>query len=589
MTRATLTFVALLLAGAACLGAGSFLGVPAWWALPVVPGTFLGLVACARRLHRAWVRHRVSLEKLRRGRPAPALRALDLAGRLHAVAAGEAGFTRGPDAVPALERAVLMPWPVGDEGAVLADVARSTPDARRRLVAGLRDLQSEAVHALASPPHVLFPEAHRMLGVMGHPPPLFLAGWRARSAWRRRRERFDPSEAEAELGLRLLLGGMLRASVAVLERGEPGERRDRALSLARFTVLGDRGERPGEGLHADELARYAPELILLLGRRLRELVPGSPLLAVVPGGAARLERAVGRLDHVVRDIVALHREAPELNEHVARALDRLLPMPRARIRKALRRGWREDVVQDRTLQAHLRGLALLAERRPREAEAEFETVLRDGGRLAAQAAYSLAVTRRGLGQRTAAEAALRTCVERREDDPDARMFLARFLSECGDERRARTVYEAAVTRFPDSISLRVAFAQDLLGWGDSGGARRHFETAHRRHPKDPRLAFLAGRARVAAGQPDEAVAPLLRACEALDGGERAEAQFWLLSAYRDQGSHELALELADRLVDGLEAGQERLLDELADYFEEQHEFLRARHAEERARRLRGEW
>jgi hypothetical protein len=545
-------------------------------------------VAAARALHRIWVRRLVASESRGGRRPTPTIRALELAGRLHSVAAGDAGFTRGAVACPALERVILMPWPGGDETAVLADLRRSTPEARRLLVAGLRDLQREAVVAIGSPFHPLFPEAHRLLGVTGEPAPLLLGAWRARRSWRVRKRRVDPEMAETVIAERLVRAGMVSAALQAVELGSPGGLRDRMLRLVRFLAPLERADRGTQSLGSEEFSRFGPELVLLHGRRLREFLPGSPLLSAVPGGAAALERAVGDVDAVVGDLCLLHDELPSLAPQVRLVLARLLGTNASRLRAGLRRG-RVKARPDPALRTHLRGLALLDEGRPREALGEFEAVAAGGGPLTVQAAYSASWVRRRLGAGSDPARALRECVEARGADPDARLLLARFLADSGDETGARAVYEGALSRFPDSVQLRVAYAQDLLGWGDAPTARKHLETVHRRHPQDARLAFLAGRARVAAGQPDEAVAPLLRACRSLQGGERAEAQFWLLSAYREQGSHEEALELADALVDGLGASQVRLLEELADYFEEQHEFLRARRAEERARRLRGEW
>ncbi len=587
MTRNSLTAAALLLSGAVSLVVGSLVGGPRWWAVLILAAVGLALLGAGRALHAAWVRRCVALEEEGRRTPPRTLRALGVAARAHAVAAFEAGFTREAGAVAALERAVVLPWNPGDESEVIADLKRSTREAREALVAGLRALQDEAVEALASPSHPLFLDAHALLELVGHPVPLLFPRLRAESAWRTRRPRLSPAAAEGAIALRLLVAGMPEAALAALEPGGETPFTRRLGVLARFLAVLRRGAAGTLVLRPEEFASWAPELTLLVGRELKDLVPGSPFVTSVPGGAGSLERAVARTDQIVQDLVELHASAPELAAPVRRVLGRLLRQTRGGIDSGLKtRSLRGRA--DSLLQTHLRGLALLSEGRPREAVAEFQAVLRQLPGLP-RAAFSLACAWAALGHVERGEAAVRNAVTARPRDAELRLLLARYLARYGAEDRAREAYESALERFPDTTGIRVAFAQDLMGWDDEKAARQQLETAHDLAPSDPRLAVLAGRARVSGGAPEEAIRPLELACQRLVGAERAEARFWLLAAYREQGRHGNALELADQVLDGLGSGQEELLDELADYLEERHDFLRARKATDRARRLRGGW
>jgi tetratricopeptide (TPR) repeat protein len=248
-----------------------------------------------------------------------------------------------------------------------------------------------------------------------------------------------------------------------------------------------------------------------------------------------------------------------------------------------------DGTPDRALTMHLRGLALLAEGRPREALGEFEAALAHAPQFSA-AAYSLAASRRRLGQADAARDELRQYASRHAADAEAQLHLARHLAEEGRIEDARKVFEDTLKRFPRSIALRVNYAQALSNWGRDAEAAAQIEAAHDHHPTDPRLALWAGRARVHGGRSKDAMRPLRLAAERLQGPERSEAMFWLLAAYRETGRHDQALPCALKLAERLGPGQESMLDEVAEYLEERHEYLRARAASERARKLRGdEW
>ncbi len=580
MTRTTLTIVALLAAGAAAVALSASLEVSPWWALPAVPLTWFGLAWAGRAAHGLWVRWRVAREKRSGG--GPVLDALRVAACAEAAVAGQTGFTRETRPSPALERAVLAPATQFDEDAVLRELGEADEPTRRALVTGLRGLQDAAVDALSSPLHPLFPDAHRLLEMVGHAPPRVFGRFRAEAAWRQRREFVDPDAAEEAIAVRLLLGGLPQGALLVLQEAEPTPRGRRIRRLARFLAL----LRRTEGIRGEEAALWVGEALLLAGRRVPDLVPGSALLRAVPGGPAGLERMVRRTPAIAAELAALSVDVPDLGPAVRHVLSRILRRPGDAIAADLRMG-RLDAQADGVLVSHLRGLALLGERRPVEAIGEFESVLLRDPRFA-PAAYALAWSRRAAGLRDEARAGIVAYAQRHAGDVGAHLFHARFLTEDGRKDEAREVYEAAIERFPRSAPLRISFAQDLERWGDDDEATVQLDAAHEEHPDDPQLAFLAGRARLESGRVGDAVDALAQAAGDLPAGAGAEAAVWLVRAYRRQGRHRRALPLARELVDRLGVGQEGYLDELAEYLEERHEFPQALRAAERARRLRGD-
>lgn len=578
MTRTSLTVLALLAAGAASVALATLFDVPGWWGLPAVPVTWYALTWAGRAAHRVWVRWHLRREAKRgAGR---FVKAIETWAAVPKVSTGEAWFTNATTPTADLERAVLFPDASGnEEDAVLADLNAATSASRRALVAGLRDLEDAAVAALGSPLHPLFPEAESILVLVGHPPPKLFSRLRAERAWRVRRPAVDPDAAEEAIAIRLLVAGLPAAALAVLGQGAQTPRSRQLRRLARFLVL----MRRGEALRAEEYASWAPELLLLAGRGIADLVPGSALLDVVKGGAAELERIVRRTPEAVADLTALSREVPQLGHLVHQVLSRVLMHCRTQPMSEFLEGG----TPDRALTMHLRGIALVGEGRPREAVGEFESALAHAPDFPA-AAYSLAVTRRRLGERKAARDELRAYAHRRAGDPDAQLLYARYLSEEGRRDDARDVFEKTLLRFPRSLALRMNYAQALAAWGRDSEAAAQVETAHGDHPFDARLALWAGRSRVHGGRAKDAVPPLRLAADRLQGKERAEAMFWLLAAYRDQGRHDKALSLAGKLTERLGRGQESMLEEVAEYLEERHEFVQAREASERARRLRGD-
>jgi len=584
MTHFSLAALGLLVSGAASLAVASLLGGARWGAVAVVPLVWFGLLWVARQSHRWWVRGRVRKERDERYAP-ETLRALAIAARAQAVAAGESGFTRDVGPLPALERAVLLPWGSADESAVVGELVASSLASRQALVQGLRDLHDEAIQALSSPLHPLFPEAPQLLKLVGHPVPVLFSRSRAEAAWRERRPHVDPSEPDVAIAIRLLGAGLPDAALVALPIDSESDLVQRLRTLGRLLSLVRRGESGALSFKPEEFAAWAPELMLLAGRKVRELMPGSAFIDAVEGGAAFLERAVARMPETVNGLLALRREMPELDDGIVLIVGRLLQRPERVVRSQIETS---TLVAhpDRTLQTHLRGVALLAEGRPREALGEFEAVLeREPGYH--PSAYAMALGWARLGDHQRAEAFLRTALERDADDPDLHLALCRFLSSVQDEDGAREAFEAALHRFPRSVALRIAYAQQLARWGAEPEAREHLDHALDLNPKDPRLAFMAGRARVAVGDARDALEPLELATRELHGRGRAEALFWLLWALREQGDHDRAMGLADRVLLGLGSGQEGLLGELADYFEERHDFRRARTATDRARRLRG--
>jgi tetratricopeptide (TPR) repeat protein len=303
-------------------------------------------------------------------------------------------------------------------------------------------------------------------------------------------------------------------------------------------------------------------------------------------GPAALEAAVRSVPRLTHQLVRLVDDVPPLLDLVASALAAVLDRPPADVKRDLL-ARRLVARRDEVLVPHLRGLALLGERRPHEAAAEFETALQRAPEFT-PAAFSLSVARRRGGDPSKGVSVLREHQALNPRNPDVPIYLARYLADGGDRASARRTYLQGIERFPEALQIRVAYAMDLAAWGEDAAAADQLDVARRAQPGDARLALLTGRARLHAGRPRDAVEPLEQAMRTLRGGERAEAQFWLLSAFRAQGLHDLAKPLADELVEGLGPGQEGLLDDDAEYLEERHDFPRARRASARARRLRGD-
>lgn len=585
MTRTSLRILALIVAGAVALAAAGAAGVSAWWGLPLIPAAWFGLVATGRGVHARRVRN--ALERDRKlDRKGPVSVAVDAAIRLRRVAGGEAGFSADTDQLPDLERAVLFLDNPGDERSVLLDIGASTKASRAAIVGGLRVVHDECVTALGSPLHPLYFDAETLLPMIGAPVHRFLGRLRAEHDWGRQRHLFDPAWAEECLAVRLLLAEMPRAALAVLADAPRTRRRRTLRRLARLVVVRHQQQAGDVGFRMDSLGRWAPAVLLIMGRRLRELIPGTPLVEAPEGGPAALETTLRNVPRLVRHLAALADDAPPLAPVVAGVLASMLDRPLEDVQRDLR-SRRVAARRDPVLVPHLRGLALLSERRPREAAYEFETVL-SRARDFTPAAFSLAVARRRCGDPKGGAAVLREHGAANPKNADVPIYLARFLADGGDRPAARRAYVTGIDKFPDALQIRVAYAMDLAAWGEDAAAADQFDVARRAQPGDARLALLTGRARLHAGRPRDAVEPLEQAARHLRGGERAEAQFWLLSAFREQGLHDLAKPVADELVEGLGPGQETLLDEVAEYQEERSDYGRARRAQSRARRMRGD-
>jgi hypothetical protein len=585
VTRTTLRIAALLLAGAAVLGATGAVGVSPWWGLPLLPAVWYGLAAGGRALH-GWSLSRLLARDRKTGTKSPASVAVDAAVRLRRIAAGDPGFTAETEHLTDLERAVFFPGNPGHEGSVLLDVAESSRAARAAIVAGLRVLHDETVAALGRPLHPLFLDAETLLTLLGHPLPRVLRRWRAEHTWNRHRHLFDPAWAEECLAVRLLQGGMPRAAIRVLTDA-PRTRRRRALRrLARLLVVVRLNEAGDIGFRMDSLGTWAPAVVLVMGRRLAELIPGTPLVDAPRRGPAALETAVRNVPRLTRELASLAADVPQILPLCTAVLAAVLDRPEADVRRDLASG-KLAARRDEVLVPHLRGLALLVEKRPQEAAYEFETALARATDFT-PAAFSLAVARRRAGDEKHGAAALREHAIHNPRKSDVPIYLARYLADGGDRPGARRVYLRGIERFPDVLQIRVAYAMELAAWGEDEAAANQFDEVRRKDAANPRLALLTGRARLHAGRAGDAVEPLEQASRFLRGGERAEAQFWLLSAFREQGLHDLAKPIAEELVEGLGQGQESLLDEVAEYLEERHDFTRARRAASRARRLRGD-
>lgn len=589
MTHTSLRITALLVAGAAALGVAAVLGVSPWWGLPLIPAVWYGLTWGGRWFH-AWRLAR-ALERdrhadLRGGRKSPAAIAVDAAVRLRRIAGGDPGFATAPPGLPDLERAVFfISNPGDDETGVLLDAAASTKASRAAIAAGLRVIHDECVAALGRPLHPLFLDAETVLPLVGLRLPRFFRRWRAEREWARLRDLFDPERAEECLGVRLLQAGMPRAAIRILTDAPNTKRRRLLRRLGRLIVVIRQSQSGDVGFRMAALGTWAPAVVLVMGRRLRELIPGMPLVTAPRRGAAALESAVRNAPRLARQLAWLAEEVPPVAPLCSEAIARILDRPEEQVRRELRDGSllaRKDPV----LIPHLRGLALLAEKRPVEAACEFETALGRAGDFT-PAAFALAVARRRAGDPVRGAADLRRHAHHNPRNPEVPIYLARYLADGGDRPAARRAYLSGIERFPEALQIRVAYAMDLAAWGEDRAAAEQFDQVRMKQPGDAQLALLTGRARLHAGRHGDAVEPLEQAARFLRGGERAEAQYWLLAAYREQGLHDLAKPLADELVEGLGRGQEALLDEVAEYQEERHDFTRSRRASDRARRLRG--
>ncbi len=583
--RLSVALSALLAASAAAHAAGA----PAWRAVPAAAA----LVVAARALLAA-LRGALADRAASRAADAAGTRSLRLLAQADAVARGLPGFTAADGGLPLLEACVLFggadrPLLPRErdrlEAALRVEIARARTDALAALVHGVRDVCDDVVAALSAPlhpAHAVAPALARRLTLASARAPASLVAART---WLRRRGATDPRFPHEAIAFRLLALGYDRAALDLLDSAPATERALRLVRLARCRCLITQAARGGPAVASQAAAAaWCDELLLLAGRRLPELVAGSAFLRAVPGGAAALERSVARMPLYCAELAQLREEYPELERPVATVLARAAEEAPGAVVEALRTGTfalRSDVA----LQGHLRGLALLAERRFGEAVAEFEAALvRAPG--FAQAAYALAQARAREGRHAEGESTLRGLVAARPRDADPALFLARYLAQVGERERAIAAYRAALDRFPGHLPLRVAYAQDLAAWGRNAEAIEQLLAARRRHPHEPRLALLSGRALAADGRLGDAAEALESAARALEGGERAEAWFWLMCVRRDQGDHTTAQRIARRLVHSLGAGQAPLLDDVAEYLEHRQDYERAREAQERARRLR---
>ena len=596
MIRATLLSAPIGLAVACGAFASRIAGISWESAVGVACATWLifwGLGAAtfeAIRRARLSSEHRQGRGRLGRGMAAAA--AVDRVSR------GLEGSTLAHGGLLALERAVLL-LPARDavrgdarerlEAAVRSDISRSSRWARMQVVAGLRDAADAATAALDAPLHPLHRPAPRLLaelGVDGSAGRWLPPGTRrCRTEWARRRGALDPARAEEGIAVRLLAAGLERAALAALAHAPATERAARLRRLARCrSLLRDAARGSFFAPPPSTVVQWRVELLLLAGRRLPDLAPGSALLRRVEGGAASLERIVARTSLMVAELVSLLDECPELERPVATVVARVVGWPVGAVVSAIR-GGTLVARPDEALRSHLRGLALLEERRLLEAGAEFEAALVLAPDFA-QAAFALATTKRRLGNVAAGEVVLRSLVERRPREPEPALLLARFLSAAGERERAHAAYAAAVEQFPDCVPLRVAFAQELIAWGSPGEAVVQLAAAREDAPDEPRLALLAGRTMAVELRLVEAAHALELAARGLHGAERAEAWFWLMNVRRDQGDHTTAQRIARRLVHVLGRGQSSFLDDVAEYLEERQDYVRAREASERARRWR---
>ncbi len=605
MTRIVLRVGGLLAACLLGVFASRILGLDWWVAAPAAAAWWLILSGSAGLL-----RARVTVYRLRHEGPnGRTARALCAVAALEDVATGAAGFTVTSGRLAVLEHVVFLGPALGPRrgavrdrlgAAIRSEIQRSTPRARADVIAGLVAVVDAAERALSAPLDALYLSAPtilarlrmdtrrpitsaRLAAILSRRDAVVLAESRS---WSRRRALYDPRHPEQALAVRLLAAGFGKAALDVLRLAPEGGRVDRLRRLARScSLLADADSRGLLSLPPAVVARWHAELLLLAGRRLPDLSPDSQLMKIVPGGAATLERAVARTPIAVAEFAELARSYPELQRSIATVVARIVGWPIGSVVTAMRERTL-SARPDAALRSHLRGLALIEERRASEAAAEFEAALSQAPDFA-QAAFALATMRRQAGDAAGGESVLRALVDRRATEPEPLLFLARYLSAIGERERARAAFESGVRRFPEYVPLRVAFAQELVAWGCGAEAATQLDAARRDHPDEPRLALMAGRTLAAESRLDDAARALEKAARGLSGRERAEAWFWLMGVRREQGDHTTAERIARRLIGALGAGQTSQLDDVADYLEERHDFLRAREAAERARRLRG--
>lgn len=587
MTRTTLRILTLMIAGASAPAFSAWTGLPAWAGLPLVPLVWFLLTSAGRTLHSLVVMRRVRRDRRLR-RASGTLRAVEASQRLRRIATGEAGFTRTSCPLPALERAIVFPASPGEEKLVLTDVSLLTKREERDIADGFVALADEVSAALTSPFHPLYLDADSLLPMLGFRVPRLFGTVRAAQSWAKMRHELSVPLYRETIAVRLLQAGMPTAALRVLRKGPRTKRRRTLRRLARLLVVVQQGEREGIGFRAEAWGPWAAPVTLVIGRRLKDLLPGSLFVEAAPRGAESLDLAVRRVPRLVAELTALQEALPNLRGAVRDAVAAVLARDPRSVEKELAKG-AVEARADGALACHLRGLAVLAEKRPREAIAEFDAALR-GADDFAPAAYSLAVAHRRAGDKETAGKVMRAYAASHPSDPDAAALLARFLGEAGDRYAARRAWREAIRRFPDALQIRMAFAHALQAWGDGKGAAEQFDVARRALPADARLALLAGRARVSAGRGADAVEALEQAAQSLTGVERAEAMFWLVSALRGEGRHDRAVVIAGELVDGLGRDQVEMLEDVAEYLEERHDYAKARRAANRVRRLRGgEW
>ena len=505
-------------------------------------------------------------------------------------ASGGRGGAR--DSALELERAVVLAPAVSpglEESVVVAGVERSTPDELRRLVWLLRRAHDDAIDALGSPfgpLHAAAPEVFRAVAV---PLPASLGRSVARAHWAPRRAACDPDRAESAIATRLIARGFHEAAARVLERAEARDDDGAdARALRRLVRLG-RILDVAHGGAADALRdassrSFADDVVTLAGRRAAGLEPGGHLVRRL-GGARALQRVLRRRLDVLHGIAALPRHRQDLLPRVAEVLAFAARRTQGEVATAIASG-RLALAVDGGLRAHADGLVCVEDGDWDGAAAAFEVAAARCPDFAA-AARGVAFVRRRTGRETDGARALRGFVDRNPGEPTGWTHLAEYLVRIGRRDDAREVYADAVLRLPDALPLRIAFARMLEDVAEFDDAYEQAVEARRRRPNDPWVALLSGRIAFAADRLDDASDALAVAERGLNGPELREARFHRMRVHAALGDHGSAVRLALRLARVLGSGQEEMLDEVAEYLEERHEFLEARAATERARRLRG--
>ncbi|MHC4923247.1 MAG: tetratricopeptide repeat protein [Planctomycetota bacterium] len=234
---------------------------------------------------------------------------------------------------------------------------------------------------------------------------------------------------------------------------------------------------------------------------------------------------------------------------------------------------------------NLRGLCVLAEGRPAEAEAEFERALELDPWFAA-AAFNLAVARHRSDAPGDPAEPLRRVAAASGEEPDGWLLLGEFLERTDRVEEAEEVVRRALRVEPMHAQACLTLGRLLMAAGRLEEAEDVLQRALAAAAGHPDALINLALVHLESGRPADAV-PLLRtAVNASDGDRREEARYLLHVAFRDVEQHDRALEVLDEVPDRFLRRNEHLMEEAAGYLEERRRFDRSQRLWERLREMR---